>query len=332
MTGVEIEIAKDVVANNDMAAKEEPKRFDVANMVKSPPQDLQAPLFNTNEVSISTVDGSPTSSKSDVWVSPNKSGEADGFENETTQSDHTTPRDNKSPRSDAGFNSAELMITGSRLETLALDDEDATFEKAVIPPLDLSVISDPELQINASGKDWIKISHGGMEKMIMLPAAAGGHLEMGTFEIAETLAATFDITDDFEIVGLTAVAILSEDETMKFKHHGEVVIPLSFVASGQLKAIIEAGNDMIPSFELVTKKLCHFNTYDANGHGLEAEFDTVSSDEMSFGEEREYTDAFIDLMENSDEFTAVEKNVLLRFGIDEARRGNALFRAAFRVA
>jgi hypothetical protein len=37
-------------------------------------------------------------------------------------------------------------------------------------------------------------------------------------------------------------------------------------------------------------------------------------------------------MENSDAFNSVEKNVLLRLGIDEAMSGNILYRAAFRVA
>lgn len=332
------------------AVKDEPKRFEEAAEIKSPPQ---APLFDTmNNVSLSTVaasEGSPTesrtSSKSD-WISPDKSNEAEM---------KTPPRDNKSPREgvtseaeayDASFEvaseaeqpSPELMITGSRLKTLALEDEDFDF-KTAIPPLDLSVISDPELQINASGKDWIKIQHGGQEKLIMLPAA-GGSLELGTFEIAETLAATFDITDDVEIVGLTSAVVLSEDESNKFKHHGEAVIPLSFVASGQLKAIIEAGNDTIPAFSLVTKKLCHFEHQGGHGldkFGLDGELDVeslgmTSASDVSFGEEREYTDAFIDLMENSDEFTAVEKNILLKLGIDEAMSGNVLFRAAFRLA
>jgi hypothetical protein len=118
---------------------------------------------------------------------------------------------------------------------------------------------------------------------------------------------------------------------MKFKHHGDVVFPLSFVASGQLKDIVRAGSETIPAFSLVTKRLCHFD----NEHGLKAEFgldDLSSNGELSFGEEREYTDAFIDLMQNSSAFSAVEKNVLLKFGINEANSGNILFRAAFRLS
>ncbi|KAL7503444.1 hypothetical protein ACHAXN_001242, partial [Cyclotella atomus] len=314
--------------NSNAAAKEEPKSFNAE--MKSPPQ---APLdtndVNFNNVSLSTVGE----------TSPTDSGTS--FVNETALS--TPPRDNKSPREDlenaydtrfdavseaSGNSSPDLMIKGSRLILKADDSFDF---KAGIPPLDLSVISDTEmLQINASGKDWIKIKHGGSEKMIMLPAS-NCSLDLATFEIAETLAATFDITDDVEIVGLTSAAVLSEDESMQFKHHGDVVIPLSFVTSGQLKDIVKAGSETIPAFSLVTKKLCHFD----NEHGLEAKFgldDLSSSGELSFGEEREYTDAFIDLMQNSNVFSAIEKNVLLKFGINEVNSGNILFRAAFRLS
>lgn len=44
-----------------------------------------------------------------------------------------------------------------------------------------------------------------------------------------------------------------------------------------------------------------------------------------------YTDAFIELMNSSEEFNAIEKNALLRFGVENAD-SNVLFRAAFRVA
>lgn len=299
-------------------------------MMKSPPQaPLETNDVNFNNVSLSTVGG----------TSPTDSGTS--FADETTLS--TPPRDNKSPREiledalgtkfdaaseTSGNSSPDLMIKGSRL---ILKDDDSFDFKADVPRLDLSVISDTDmLQIDASGKDWIKIQHGGSEKMIMLPTS-NGSLDLATFEVAETLAAAFDIKDDVEIVGLTSAAVLSEDESMKFKHHGDVVFPLSFVASGQLKDIVRAGSETIPAFSLVTKRLCHFD----NEHGLKAEFgldDLSSNGELSFGEEREYTDAFIDLMQNSNAFSAVEKNVLLKFGINEANSGNILFRAAFRLS
>lgn len=45
-----------------------------------------------------------------------------------------------------------------------------------------------------------------------------------------------------------------------------------------------------------------------------------------------YTDAFVELMEKSDQFDPLEKNALLRFGVDNADQGNVLYRAAYRVA
>ena len=341
-------------AKNDLGtaleAKDEPKRFPD---VKSP----QDPIFNSNNVSLSTV-GSQGSSpqslaKSDSWSSPNKSGETEGVafdagdETGTTlSSDRTPPRDNKSPREDinssqdeveayetsfgantnANEASPDLMITGNRLKALSFNDEDSVFGISTVPLLDLS-ISDPELHIDASGKNWIKVVHGDKEKMIMVPPANDTHLELGLFEISETLAATFGVADDFEIVGLSTTAVLFNDEATKFKHHGEVVIPLSYLASGLLKDIAK-GDDVIPTFRLVTKKLCNFDNIE---HEIESKFDVSSTDDLSFGEEREYTEAFVDLMENSDAFTPVEKNLLLRFGINEIGC-NILFRAAFRVA
>lgn len=287
--------------------------------MKSPPQ---APLFETmNNVSLSTVaasEGSPTesrtSSKSE-WDPKSKEAEM-----------ITPPRNNKSPREEASpgeaydtsfevaseseQSSPELVIMGRRLKTLS--DEDSFDLKAAVPPLDLSVISDPELQINASSKDWIRIQHDGHEKLMMLPAS-GGTFELGTFEIADTLAAAFDISDDVDIVGLKFVAALSEDgEGNKFRHHGEAMLPLSFVVSGQLKSVIESVNDTVPAFSLVTKRLCHFKNEFRHGlekFGFHGELDAEShGSESGFsGEEREYTDAFVDLMETSDEFSAVEK-------------------------
>jgi hypothetical protein len=188
-----------------------------------------------------------------------------------------------------------------------------------------SHLTDAELQIDASCNDWIKVIHNGRSKVTTLSASTS--LNLGTFEVAETLAATFDISDDVEIVGLTAVATLTEEEA-QFKHHGEIVVPLSFVASGQLKQIIASGTEAIPAFNLVIKK---FGSFDGLCEGIEADFSDGSA-ATGLGEETEYTDAFIDLMENSDAFNSVEKNVLLRLGIDEAMSGNILYRAAFRVA
>ena len=340
----ELDVKKDL--DTAFGAKDEPKRFPD---VKSP----QDPIFISNNVSLSTVDSQESSpqfsARSDGWTSPNKSGVTEGgdFETGTTLSDRTPPRDNKSPREDnsslrdeteafetfVGTNddaseaSLDLKITGKRVETFPFGDEDGVYDVSAVSRLDFSVMSDPELHIDSSGKNWIKIVHGGTEKMIMVPPASDAHLELGMFEMAETLAATFGIADNFEIIGLTTTAVLSEDEASKFKHHGEVLIPLSCLASGQLKEMVKS-DEMIPTFRLVTKKLCHF---DSKEHDIENQFDALSTDDLSYGEEREYTAAFVDLMENSDAFTHVEKNALLRFGIDEIGC-NVLFRSAFRVA
>eukprot|EP00804_Cyclotella_cryptica_P011421 CCRYP_016373-RD/>CCRYP_016373-RD protein AED:0.41 eAED:0.41 QI:0/0.5/0/1/1/1/3/0/754 len=320
--------------------------FAVDGKLKSPPQD-QIPAFNTNEVSMSTTcSGSPTdsrSSKSRDWVSPNKSSETENeaFESGSTLSDRTATRDNKSPSDkiesqdlldleyssdleDANDAKCDLSVIGNGLNTLVFDQEFKP--KAVVPPLGLSHVCEPELQINASGKDWIKVVHDSKEKMIALPAR--GSLDMGTFEIAETLSAAFNVSDDVEIVGLTAGVIFTEDDDKKLKHHCDIVIPLSFLTSGQLKQIVEA-SESIPAFRLVTKT---FGPFTGQQRRLETEFDGTSYEEDSYGEERVFSDAFVDVMENSDVFTPLEKNVLLRFGIGEVKRGNILYRAAFRVA
>lgn len=333
-----VEVDNDAL--EDDKEKKEFEVFAVDEKMKSPPQD-QTPVFNTNEVSMSTSScGSPTDSrfsKSRDWLSSNKSSEMvnEAFDSGSIMSERTATQDKTSPSdkiesndpSDLEFSSASekgnnydviaqrslsLPIMGNRLKTLVFDDE--------------SNFSDLELQIDACRKDWIRIVHDNEEKMIAL--STRGSLDMGTFEIAETLAATFNLSDEVEIVGLTAGAILTENYDRKLKRHCDIVIPLSFLVSGQLKQIVEASTDTIPAFHLVTKMLGSFA-----GHkgALATECDVTSDEEVSCGEERVCSDAFIDVMENSYTFTPLEKEALLRFGIGE-KRGNILFRAAFRVA
>ena len=77
-----------------------------------------------------------------------------------------------------------------------------------------------------------------------------------TLELSETLAASLNIKD--EIVGLTTTAVLLEDgQSSTFKSHGDVVIPFSAPASGQLSAMVKKteGMEGMPSFNLVTSNL-----------------------------------------------------------------------------
>ena len=163
---------------------------------------------------------------------------------------------------------------------------------------------------------------------------------MSDFELSETLIASLGITE--EIVGLKSTGTLfSEDGFSMFKEHGDIVIPFSAVSSGRLHEAIKT-MDCVPSFELVTANFDFFLEKNNNGGKSSwkdiADASVFSDDTSQEGVESSsvhesmlYTDAFIELMNNSKEFNAIEKNVLLRFGVDNAD-SNVLFRAAFRVA
>ncbi len=160
---------------------------------------------------------------------------------------------------------------------------------------------------------------------------------MTDFELSETLIASLGITE--EIVGLKSTGTLfSENGFSMFKEHGDIIIPFSAVSSGHLQQAIKK-MDNVPSFELITANFDFCLEKNNQGKAWKDTADaSVSSDETSQGGEssanREsllYTDAFIELMNNSKEFNAMEKNALLRFGVDNAD-SNVLFRAAFRVA
>ena len=166
-----------------------------------------------------------------------------------------------------------------------------------------------------------------------------------TLELAETLAASLNIKD--EIVGLTTTAVLLEDEqSSTFKSHGDVVIPFSALASGQLSTMLKKteGMEGVPSFNLVTSNLdSYLKIYQVAAEVAAEVASIVESDEeeeMSFSDESAstvhevslYTEAFVHLMEKSDEFDPFEKNSLLRFGIENAEQGNILYRASFRIA
>ena len=156
-----------------------------------------------------------------------------------------------------------------------------------------------------------------------------------TIEMAEILAVSLGITD--EIVGLKTTALLIDDEASMSKYHGDCVIPFSSLASGQLSQLLKRCSeeiDGIPSFNLVTSNFdSYVESYQANS--VKSEDETCKGEESSQGSVQEgalYSEAFLELMEKSDEFDAFEKNCLLRFGIDNVEQGSVLYRASFRVA
>ena len=163
-------------------------------------------------------------------------------------------------------------------------------------------------------------------------------MKVTDFELSETLAASLGITE--EIVGLKSTGtLLTEGGSSVFKEHGDIVLPFSVVSSGRLQEAILT-MDCIPTFELVTSNLESFLDKYIPGNSLKdiadasVFSDTSQEDESSMLDVREsmiYTDAFIKLMNNSKEFDTIEKNALLRFGVENAEC-NVLFRAAFRVA
>ena len=145
---------------------------------------------------------------------------------------------------------------------------------------------------------------------------------LGSLELSETLSSSLGITD--EIVGLKTQALLIDDKSSTFKSHGDVVIPFSALASGQLSEMIKhsKGVEGVPSFELVTTNLeSYLKNYQVAPSVGPSEED-MSFEEGSTAEEASlYTEAFCKLMEKSDsDFTPFEKNALLRFGIDSAEQ------------
>ncbi len=160
---------------------------------------------------------------------------------------------------------------------------------------------------------------------------------MTDFELSETLIASLGLTK--EIVGLKSTGTLfTEAGSSMFKEHGDIIIPFSAVSSGRLQEAIKT-TDSVPSFELVTADLDHFLEKMNEGESWNDIADaSVFTDDSSQGNESSglhesilYTDAFVELMNSSGEFNSIEKNALLRFGVDNAD-SNVLFRAAFRVA
>ena len=158
-------------------------------------------------------------------------------------------------------------------------------------------------------------------------------------ELSETLAECLNVSSNEDIVGLKTTALVLDERSPLCKDHGDVVIPFSALASGQLKRMLANADGMegMPSFNLVTSK---FDSYDLETHPFaaldeEEEPYKVVGDNASDASVREsdlVTESFMELMESSDEFHSFEKNCLLRFGIDQADEGNFLFKAAFRVA
>ncbi len=156
--------------------------------------------------------------------------------------------------------------------------------------------------------------------------------------MSETLAKSLGIAD--EIVGLKTTVSVIDDESSTFKFRGDCVLPFSALASGQLAKMIKNTDvsgefgDIIPSFNLVTSNFGNDLAPSVESKE-EADEDETIGEESSYGSARKefpHTETFLQLMEKSDEFDPFQKNALLRFGIDNAERGNILYRASFRVA
>jgi hypothetical protein len=97
-------------------------------------------------------------------------------------------------------------------------------------------------------------------------------------------------------------------------------------------------DDEVPSFNLVTSNIESYYGYDPvqsiESKGEVYDEETIS-EESSSGSTREgflHTETFLHLMEKSDDIDPFQKNALLRFGIDNPKRANILYRASFRVA
>jgi len=156
-----------------------------------------------------------------------------------------------------------------------------------------------------------------------------------TLDFAEALAASLDITD--KIVGLKTSALAFNSQSSAFKYHGECILPFSALVSGELAKMIDSSDLMegIPSFSLITSSYDSYLTDSSHVGSVESAEALSSNEESSIGSVNDgpsYAKAFLQLMEESEEFTLFEKNALLKFGIGHAENGNILYRSSFRVA
>lgn len=147
------------------------------------------------------------------------------------------------------------------------------------------------------------------------------------------LSASLGLTD--KIVGLKTSALAFDDQSSVFKYHGECIVPFSLLVSGEVATMIDNALEGIPSFSLVTSNCdSHLSEYYPGVQSIQSDeeksFDEESSN-YSLHEGATHSRAFLQLMEESDEFDRFEKNVLLKFGIDSAQDGNILYRASFLV-
>lgn len=154
-------------------------------------------------------------------------------------------------------------------------------------------------------------------------------------DFAEALAASLDITDN--IVGLRTSALAFNSQSSVFKYHGECILPFSALVSGELAKMIDSSDlsDGIPSFALITSSLDSYLTDSYQVGSVESVEALSSKEESSVGSVNDgpsYAKAFLQLMEESGDFTPFEKNALLKFGIGHAENGNILYRSSFRVA
>lgn len=275
-----------------------------------------------------------------TWVSPNKSDEISSSKESSPDIAPEKPVIRENEKSEEQLNVKD-SISSIKTNLEAVDIEpNATEEQS---GFDMTISGEGlKIQKNnpsfiakeavfAPHKDFVKIAHGGKEIMLVLPSES---CELdSTLELSEILAESLNITDD--IVGLKTTALILDDES--FKHHGDMVIPFSSLVSGQLSTILRRdGNGIggIPSFDLVISSLdpCIESNRVKGSAGLEEECWSKDSSIVSTKDGVLYTEAFVKLMENSNEFNPFEKNSLLRFGIDKSEQASILYGAAFRVA
>ena len=169
-----------------------------------------------------------------------------------------------------------------------------------------------------------------------------------TLEVSEALATTFNVEE--EIIGLKTAALLVDEGSSTYKHHGEgewpcscvfalrsishvlllntqVVIPLSQLA--ELKKLLKEakGLEGVPSFDLVTTSFDMYLPVPVESEAASTESEESLTLSVLDGRESDlYHEAFLKVMgdEISGDLDPFEKNTLLRFGIENAAEGNVL--------
>ena len=165
-------------------------------------QSITLNKIRTNEVPSTqrmAPEGSPMggccAANAHAWVSPNRSDEISSSRESPadTISEKTPLRENKSATEEleskdsisinltpeteyeavfepaATMEAPSISIVDKHLEVPIQKNESSKSNTATFPLFDFADISDQELHLDVSSKDWIKIVHGGKEVMIVLP-------------------------------------------------------------------------------------------------------------------------------------------------------------------